>query len=141
MSTINQYDRLNDPELGSGIYAQTSFKEQWTTALLRLKELDPEWERWYDEHADGLNGEEMLPLIEARIWEFEYGASKQLAQLARDVKAGVNVDGFLLLMAVLDCPPDPRSAAEEHAALLMECPWMDDDLGESPTDTRSQVLG
>lgn len=49
-------------------------------------------------------------------------------------------------------PPEPETAKEAHAATIgqsWECPWsydelmaMDDsDLGESPTETRSQVLG
>jgi len=108
MSTINQYDRMNDPELGSGIYAQTSFVEQWCTALARLKELDPDWETWYDERPEQTTGK-LLPLIEARIIWLE-GA---IETLERDERAGVDIDGFLLVMAVADCPPDTYRIADD----------------------------
>ena len=95
MTGANQYDRMNDPELGSGIYdVRVNFKEQFLGALNRLQELDPDWEAWYDGVPVRTNGE-MLPLIEARIVEIE----ANLEKLKADEAAGVDVDKFLMLTA------------------------------------------
>lgn len=39
-----------------------------------------------------------------------------------------------LLADVQECPPDQEMSAWEF-------PWYDDDLGESPTETRTNLLG
>jgi len=70
MAGANQYDRMNDPDLGSGIYDRITFKEQFLGALNRLQEIDPDWEQWWDGRPEQTNGE-MLPLMEARIVELE----------------------------------------------------------------------
>lgn len=48
--------------------AQRVFTARWRVALGMLQQLDPEWERWYDDRPEQTAGD-MLPVIEARVRE------------------------------------------------------------------------
>ena len=52
------------------MYGKTEFMEQFTSAVCRLREIDPDFEAWYDGRPEQTKGE-MLPAMEARITEFE----------------------------------------------------------------------
>jgi hypothetical protein len=47
-----------------------SFNFRWYAALANLKELDPDWEKWYDARPEQTAGE-MYPVICARILELK----------------------------------------------------------------------
>jgi hypothetical protein len=49
---------------------RVEFQRQWEAALERLKEVDPDWEAWYDDRPEQTCAE-MLPLIENRVADIE----------------------------------------------------------------------
>lgn len=80
-------------------------------ALNELRELDPRgWEKWYDENVpDGATYAEILPLVQARVAELN------CINVREEFKA--------LDILVEYVPPEPETAGEAHAAMLMDSGW------------------
>jgi len=58
---LNRLDQMQE-----NISGRLRFQEHWFLVLSRLKELDPNWESWYDQQPEQTCGE-MLPRIEEHI--------------------------------------------------------------------------
>ena len=114
MAAANQYDRMNDPELGSGIYTDVIL--DLGDAMNELKQLDPAWATWFDATIpNDATYEQIYPIVKDRVEAEKAEAWKALGILAEFI------------------PPEPKFV-DDWCLQLEDWPG---ELGESPTELRS----